>query len=74
MNSRMQPHLWIKCSTLIVFTTITQIACDLQGASGPQLLVPDLKEPSNGIRQVTSTPADMDVPLVARKPEFSIEA
>lgn len=74
MNSRMTPHLWIKCSTLIVFTTITQIACDLQGASGPQLLVPDLKSESRGIRQVTTTPEDMEAPLVARKPDFSIEA
>lgn len=74
MNSRMTPHLWIKCSTLIVFTTVLQVACDVQGEAGPQLLVPDLSNQSAKIRQVTTTEIEAEAPLVARKPDLSVEA
>ena len=72
MNSRMTPHLWIKCSTLIVFTTVIQIACDVQADPGPKLLVPALDSQPVIIRQIKTSAEEM--PLVARKPDLSIEA
>ena len=74
MNSRLTPDLWMKCSTLIVFATVFQLTCNLWGDSGPQLLVPDLEQDQGEIRQVNTTDADNEEPLVAQKPEFSIEA
>ena len=74
MNSRLTPDLWMKCSTLIVFATVFQLTCNLWGDSGPQLLVPELEQDQGEIRQVNTTDADNEEPLVAQKPEFSIEA
>ncbi|QDV53048.1 hypothetical protein Enr17x_51180 [Gimesia fumaroli] len=74
MNSRMTPHLWIKCSTLIVFTTVLQTACDVHAAPGPRLLVPEISDQPSKIRQVTTTNTEVDEPLVARKPDLSVEA
>ncbi len=71
MNSRMTPHLWIKCTALIVFTTVMQSACDVQGEPGPQLLLPETVSQPVTILQVQTTE---EVPLVARKPDLSIEA
>ena len=74
MNSRMTPHLWIKCSTLIVFTTVLQTACDVHAAPGPRLLVPNISDQPAKIRQVNTIETDVEEPLVARKPDLSIEA
>lgn len=74
MNSRMTPHLWIKCSSLIVFTISLQTACDLNAEPGPKLLVPDLGNKQTKIQQVTTTETEDDAPLVAKKPVLSIEA
>ncbi len=71
MNSRMTPHLWIRCSTLIVFTAVLQSACDVQGDSGPKLLVP---ETSQSVKILQVQTSEAEVPLVARKPDLSIEA
>lgn len=75
MNSRLTPDLWMKCSTLIVFATVFQLTCNLKGEAGPQLLVPDLGQKKSEIRQVNTTDdSESDMPLVARKPDTSIEA
>ena len=72
MNSRMTAHLWIKCSTLIVFSTVIQVACDAQGDPGPKLLVPALDGQPVKIKQVKTSSEEL--PLVARKPDLSIVA
>lgn len=72
MNSRMTAHLWIRCSTLIVFTTVMQITCDAQGDTGPKLLVPALNSQPVVIQQINTS--EEELPLVARKPDLSIEA
>lgn len=72
MNSRMTPHLWIRCSTFIVFITVMQAASDVQGDPGPQLLAPETGDEPAQIIQVETIEAE--APLVARKPVLSIEA
>ncbi|MDF1743984.1 MAG: hypothetical protein P1V19_09815 [Gimesia sp.] len=68
----MTAHLWIKCSTLIVFSTVIQVACDVQGDPGPKLLVPALDGQPVKIKQVKTSSEEL--PLVARKPDLSIVA
>ncbi len=72
MHSRMTPQLWIRCSTLIVFTSVMQLTCNVQGESGPKLLVPALNSQPVKIQQVNASTEE--APLVARKPDLSIEA
>lgn len=74
MNSRLTHHLWIRCSTIIVFTTAIQAACDVHGDPGPKLLTPKLSSQSIRILQKKRPLLQVEAPLVARKPNLSIEA
>lgn len=63
----MTHHLWIKCSTLIVFTTVILDVSDVHSNPGPRLLMPEINKRAVKIQQE-------EKPLVAKKPDLSIEA